>query len=449
MRFGRLSLYLSSITLLQILLSFGMQLYVVSVFGVGIQSDALYAGQTLNTIFKVLLPDTLAMVLIPLLAAKTEEDLRRSAWCLIVASVVFFIALSFLLSAASPLFTLVLVPGFSASAKHLTVSLMRVQIFGLVGSGCVAVLTALYQVRNRFVFPALSVLAGAAVGWGWLLFALKRSGDIRLAAWAQVLAFTMPAVFMAGILTRSARMEWQPVLLRETWKSMRPLLLGKAYGLAMSPIDRIIGSYLPAGSIVILSLVGRFYGAAQRTFVQGVLTPFTPYLSRSAHDADWRAFKAMSSKQFRFMVSIGVVALVGVAVSSLLWTHYVPAQPPRLIAGRISSVDLAKIWAILFWTSGALLGGCAGNALTNSFIAKGDTRTPTKVAMAALTVGVVLKIGAAYVGGIVGMAISDTCVALAACAVLWFILHKRIERYLSDAERPQFIAETSSASARA
>lgn len=445
--FGRLSIYLSGLTMLQILFSFGIQLYVVGVFGAGVQTDALYAGLTLHTMFKVLLTDTLAIVLVPLLASKSEEELSGQGWMLFITAGVGFLLVSSILAVLAPLFAMVLVPGFSEPAKHLTVSLMRVQIFGLTGAGWTAVLTALYQVRNRFVLPALSVLTGNIVAWLWLLFQIPRGGTINVAAWAQVIAFTVPALIMPGILRHNRRPRWQPLLLRDLWRQTRPLLLAKVYFLAMSPVDRILGSFLPPGSIVILSLVSRFFGAAQRTFVQGVLTPFMPQLSRLAHRGNWQEFRLISRKQVLAMVWLGIAAFVSIIAGALLCLYFVPAQPARLIVGRISSLDVAKIWTVMICMSGLLIAGAIGSALGNSFLAQGDTRTPTKVAVAGLTIGIVVKIIACYVAGIKGMALSDTIMSFAASAVLGFLLHKRLQTQI-DTARPVVLTEAEAQAAR-
>jgi peptidoglycan biosynthesis protein MviN/MurJ (putative lipid II flippase) len=97
----------------------------------------------------------------------------------------------------------------------------------------------------------------------------------------------------------------------------------------------------------------------------------------------------------------------------------------------------------MFWSCGALLGGCVGNAITNSFFAQGDTKTPTKVAMGGLTLGIILKAIGCYVGGINGMAIADTITTLSACTVLGLILYKRLQRYLANDE-PAFTAQANS-----
>jgi peptidoglycan biosynthesis protein MviN/MurJ (putative lipid II flippase) len=101
----------------------------------------------------------------------------------------------------------------------------------------------------------------------------------------------------------------------------------------------------------------------------------------------------------------------------------------------------------MFWASGAMVGGCVGNALMNSFLAQGDTRTPTKVAMVALTIGLGAKIAACYVAGIKGMAVSDTVCSIAACSVLGLILKKRLKAYTSSPAPADFLPEANRASA--
>ena len=56
-------------------------------------------------------------------------------------------------------------------------------------------------------------------------------------------------------------------------------MLSKAYFAASAPFDRLLVSFLPAGSLVIFELVGRLFAAAQRMISQGVIAPVLPQLS--------------------------------------------------------------------------------------------------------------------------------------------------------------------------
>src|SRR5262245_18277406 len=118
---GGLSVHLSAITAVQILVSFGIQLYTVTCFGAGRETDALYTGLTLPLTLIVLVIETFTVVVIPLLTSESEEELRKLGWQLFIGSTCFFLLVCSLLFVLAPLFVPLLVPGFTEAQQHLTV----------------------------------------------------------------------------------------------------------------------------------------------------------------------------------------------------------------------------------------------------------------------------------------------------------------------------------------
>ncbi|HTC94834.1 MAG TPA: lipid II flippase MurJ [Terriglobales bacterium] len=429
----RLGLYLSAITALQILVSFAMQWYVVAWFGAAREADAFYTGGTFPLMLKILLVDTLISVLVPLLAADSEDELRRNGWLLFVVITSTFVFVALGLSLASPLLIPLIVPGLSPTAKALSITLGQIQAFGLIGNAAIAVLSTLYQVRHKFIWPALSVLLSGIASSAILIWQLPHWG-IKLAAWMQVLAFTLPVILLLPVLGKSPRMQWRLRLVSETWGKMRPMILGKAYYMSAAPLDRILTSFLPPGSIVIFTLAGRFYDAVLRVVTQGVLTPFLPQLARLAHKKDWREFRSLYRRQCWAILGITCVMVVGIMVAAFVSQQVFHPYPVRPVVGRMNSADLARIWMLLVYMAGMLPCAAVANALANTYYAQGDTGTPTKIGAVAFTIGLGMKALGWYFGGIKGMALSVTLWAMLSCIMLAYLIAKRVSGLIKQGE---------------
>jgi putative peptidoglycan lipid II flippase len=425
---------LSGITAVQILVSFGMQWYVVSQFGARMQADAFYAAATLPQIASVLLIDSLPLVLVPMLSSLSIDELREDVWQMLMVTCAALLLLSGALAVATGVLVPVLVPGFSAPAKVLTVNLTRIQLCGLTGAGATAVLTALHQVRNRFLAPPIAMLVSNLAAIAFLLFYMK-TGGITVAAWAQVIAAAAPALLLVSDAGLPRICRWNRSWLREVWRLLLPVVLGKAYYLTSAPIDRLLASFLPPGTLVMFELVSRFYAAVQRVLLQGIMTPFLPQLSRLAAMSHWRDFKDLYYSQCRLTLLFSSVA-VAVTEVGVLWV--LPSLPR--VPGAVAASDLERMAAIIACMGGVLPGLTLVNVLTNAFYSQGDTYTPTRIGAVAYTAGLALRFAGFGLAGIKGMAFAATAWVFLHCLLLHVVLRRRTQRLItgSDAGMIQF-----------
>lgn len=426
----KLALELSALTGFQILVSFAMQWYVITYFGAGVKTDALYTGATFPQLVTILLIESLTVVLVPILATCTDKELNEQGWFLIAVMGSLFLPISVLLYFALPMLIPLLVPGFSSVEKLLTLALARIQVFGLIGAACYAVLAGLYQVRERFVVPPAAVLFSGILSFALLVWQLPRFG-ILWAAWMQVFNVTLPAVLLLPALSPVIRPKFERHLVNTTWTKIRPLLLSKAYYMSSAPLDRILASFLVPGSIAIFELAGRFYTAVIRIVSQGVVTPFIPCLSRLAHEHNWSEFRRQYRKQLvmAFVPSAGVMLIVlfggGLALMLL------PSNSGRVVIGSLSAASLSKLFHVMLYMSALLPCMALVNSLVNGYYAKGDTRTPTKVGVCAFTLGVGVKIAGYYAAGIMGMALAVSVYGVLYCIVLYVLLEQQTNRLLA------------------
>jgi len=323
-----------------------------------------------------------------------------------------------------------IVPGFSHADKQRTVALAQIQVFGLIGGACYAVLAGMYQIRDRFVVPPAAIFLSALLSFAMLAWQLPRFG-IRLAAWAQVISTTLPAILLLPVLGSLTRPQLPRQIAKTMWTRVRPLLLSKAYYMTSAPLDRILASFLAPGSIAIFELAGRFYGAVTRIISQGMVTPFIPCLSRLAHEQNWAEFRSQYRKQSVMVAVPSLVVVLTVVFAGVVALRLLPATPARAVVGSLSAESLSKMFRVLVFMSGLLPCLALANSLINGYYAKGDTRTPTQVGVIAYTMGMGVKIAGYYAGGIMGMAISVSAYAVVYCMVLFIILEKQTGKLIA------------------
>jgi putative peptidoglycan lipid II flippase len=431
-----LGLQLSAITGLQILASFGMQWYVVTLLGAGAATDALYAGAVFPQVATVLLIESLTSVIVPLLAAHRDKDAEQTTWLLLSIMTVVFSALTVVLYFSIRWLIPLLVPGFAPATKALAMSLARVQVLGLVFGALTAPLSALCQVRSRFRLTALSSLAGLAIGCLLLVTGLKRFG-IELAAWAQVVATGIPTLILLPFAGRIRVATWQPETMRIIYSRVKPLVFSKGFYMLSIPVDRFLASFLAPGSIVVLELANRFYTAVLRVLTQGVLTPFLPTLSRYAHENRWAEFRRVNRRQVLFMAIPASLVVVCVVAGSFAVMSWASAQHGIRVAGNLTADKVGLIALVLVYMSGLVPAVACSAAYTSAFFAQGDTRTPARIGVAFFIVGFACKVAGFFLGGLKGIAFAVTLWAIGQTAVTGYLLQRKLEKLaLVAADQP-------------
>jgi putative peptidoglycan lipid II flippase len=427
-----LGLLLSSLTGLQIVAALGLQGYLIAKLGAGAATDAFYAGGTLAQVIAAIAIDTLAVVLVPLFSTCTAEQQRTHGWLMCAVAMAGFTALALVLAPAAQIVTSLLVPGFSEEARALTADLTRVHLLGLGGTACTVVISAIHQVRGHFVRPPVAALVSSLAAWIVVVWTID-VGGIVAAAWAQVLAFTLPALLLLPGLGRPPRHGWEPRILLDVGRRLGPLVAARGYFLISAPLDRWLVSFLPAGSLVLFEIVSRVFGAIQRVFTQGVLIPVLPHLSRVAHAQDWHAFTALYRRMASAMGVIGVMAVVGLEVGALVGMSWL-GDSGRQVLGRISAGDLREIAWLAMLMSGILPGQIVISALSGAYYAQGNTRSPSRIAAVAFTFGTGLKVLGFWLFGIQGLAFAVTVWSVAHCAALALSLRREVAQLVRQQE---------------
>src|SRR5882672_11293037 len=161
-----------------ILVTLLFQWYVITQLGVGLETDALFAGMAVPQIILLVVSSSLTHVLVPLLATEDSGTFRQNAWGFFLGISGIFAVLALLLSVSAGFWVPWLVPGFSKAGQSLTVSLTRIQLLGMIFTAAVSVLWSVYHARQQFIWVELSTLLSSAIGLALLFKILPVYGVV-------------------------------------------------------------------------------------------------------------------------------------------------------------------------------------------------------------------------------------------------------------------------------
>ena len=420
-----LGLSLGAIAGINILVTFAYQWYVLTTIGPGPATDALFAGMMVPQLVLVIVSGSLNYVLVPLLAVEEGEARARSAWTYVQGIGVGCLALVFLLMLGAPVWVPLTVPGFSPSVAHLAVQLTRIQLFGVAFTAVTGVEWALHHARQEFVRAEGSGVVASVAGLAFIVFALPRMG-ITAAAWGSLIRSGLQMLILLPGMGPYRRPQWNHPGLKVGLRRTAPLTGGQVYYKSDALLDRFFASLAPPGILSLYHVSQQLYASASMVLNRAIVAPVVPQLSRLASLNEWPSFTAQVRRRLVVMFSVTLAGsagliLVGHPLLALIFHH-----------GEFTPARIDHLWWLLILLSGVWLGGTAGQILSTSFYAQGDTRTPTRVGIVGFTLAIGLKLFAFRHYGIEGLAVAASAYYLLNAAALLLCLRHRSRRVRSE-----------------
>ena len=241
----------------------------------------------------------------------------------------------------------------------------------------ICVITAL---ALAFLFPN----AGLAASWGFVV-----SGALQL-------GLLMWSAHGHGLLERLAPVRWIDV--KEFFKRLGPAVIGSASPQIALFADTILSSMLPDGGVSAISYADRLYQLPNGLIGVAAGTVLLPEMSRRLASSDEAG--AIDAQNRTMALTIAAAAPFVVAFLTM----------PELIVsglfmhGKFTLTDVYASADVLSAYGGGLMALVLVASARASFQARGDTKTPMRIALAALAVNVALKIALFNPLGAVGLA---------------------------------------------
>ncbi|HEX8283117.1 MAG TPA: lipid II flippase MurJ [Pyrinomonadaceae bacterium] len=401
--------------------------YIVARTGLNVETDAFFASAALPQFAFLLLSATLPPVLVPLLATRGAEKLREDAWVFFLLTTGLFGVVGACLYATCGVWAPLLVPGFSAAGKSLTVGLTKIQIVSMVLNAGIVTLWAVQHARRRFVWVELSGVLANLAGLLFLVYALPRFG-ITAAAWNTVFYNCLKLAFLAPALGRWRRPAWPSPAVKEAWRLFKPLLPGQAYLRAEPLLDRFLASLGGAGSLSLLYVAQQVYANVTLVTSKAMVAPLAPRLAVEADTGEWRGYRRA------YRVRLLLIALLSALGVSLLLAFGPHALRLSIGHAGVTAENVHTLWLVMVVLAGAFAGGVSGQVASGAFYAMGDTKTPTKVSAVIYTLYLPLKIAAFLGYGLLGLAAMMSAYFMTNFVVQLALLEGAVARKLSAAE---------------
>ena len=392
---------LAALAVANVPIQFAFQWYPLLRLGAGAETDALFAAMVLPQIVLAVVGGSLSQVLVPLLANQSSEAFGEQAWTFFQSIGLLLGAIALLLGATAGVWVPWTVPGFSPATLVLAIALARIQLVGMVFSGLLAVGWSSYQARHRFIWVELSTclcgLAAVAV-----MVATIAAHGVAAVAWAASLRSILQVALLLPGLGRYKTPRWRSPATLEAWRRLRVLVVGTVYYKTDQLVDRFLASMAPVGQLSLLYLGQQLYGAGNLVLNKAIAGPMLPMLAQRAENGDWDGFRRVSRSRLAWVTGLTTFGYVVTLVAGR------PLIRLGLGYGRFGAQDVSTLWMLLIALAGVLIGGAAGQVLTLSFYAYGNTTTPTKVGVFGFSVGLALKIFAFRAWGVLGVALATS-----------------------------------------
>ncbi len=379
-----------------VMLGAAQQAYAVLHLGAGVETDALFAALAVPTFVLAVLNTAVANVVVPILAGEEQERARRDSWTFLWWVTAAFVVLGLVLAVLAPVWMPYLAPGIDGADRDLAVDLSRIQMVAMVLNAQGTVVACCCQAGRRFRRPAVAMVVGGAFGLAASVVLLPTFG-VHGAAWAEVVRLGVTFALIVVALGRPVPPSWRSPALTSALSRMRPLVLGGLYYRSDVIVDRMLASLTPAGGLTLLALGTRLYGVGAQVVGSAVTVPALTDLAVD-HKNDMPArFERRWRRTLRTTVAITAAGWALVCAGAI-------ALAAMGGVGTFDTDDATRLAVVLVLLGGVLVGAAAGQVVSGAHYARGDTRTPTIIAVVAFTIGVILKVLGVLAFGLGGLA---------------------------------------------
>ncbi|MHC4422870.1 MAG: murein biosynthesis integral membrane protein MurJ, partial [Planctomycetota bacterium] len=296
---------------------------------------------------------------------------------------------------------------FADSEQQLVLRLTMITLPYMPMVCLVAILGSMLQVHGRFA-PSAAVpvvmnlcLIAAVVGLVELFGDRNQGGHITAVAASLLVAGALQLTWMAWSLrdrkwlVRGASGAWAPM--KDVLRQAGPMILGLGVLQLNVFLDGLIASYpttvgptvfgfdypLREGAMAAVSFAQRLYQFPLGVFGIAVATAIFPALARQSDDPE--AFSDILRRGLRLVVFIGLPASVGLMLVGPLLVRVI------FEGGLFGAGDSQRVAFVLYGYAAAVWAYSMIHVLTRAFYARGDSKTPVKVAVGMVLLNLALN----------------------------------------------------------
>ena len=322
-----------------------VDLVIAASFGLSVRTDCLFVAYTLPLIVEAVFYPACQSGLVPVFVRQMASREVPYKWTMLSTAfnlaLLSSAALAVLGIATAPVAVWMLAPGLDPSVHDLTIDLMRLLFVSTATVGPIGVMKAFLNASGLFTPPAalelfrgVTILCVVSVGYG--------SYGVHAVACGYAIAGFLQLAILAGAIVRRLGWGYRLTIRPEAFKSSH---VGRLFVVPCADcllsqlilvVERVIGSFLPVGSISAISYGHRLASVATTVLFGGV-----EVVSLSSMAADIREGTVAHLKRAKdtFVAGLRLVCMLGIPVAIVVWVWRYPLVQLLLERGAFGSQD--------------------------------------------------------------------------------------------------------------
>lgn len=413
------------LTLVGRLLGFFRSIYLSSLYGTGMESDAFNIAATIPLTLFLVVPGAVNAILIPTMRGLMEKQQRTTELyhkMLTVILVIFVVLAGMGVGFSRELAAMF---GLSGAKLEMTADMLRWMWPSAIFIGLTGLWSSICNSHQHFFTPTLGTVANGAVVIVSMYVLVPIYGPNGLAI-ATTLGYLAAMLTMIPTLRRFGydhrlSFAWKnDEALKGMGERVIPILIGAVVAQATTFLERGFAEGVGTGVISALANANQIVQMPMAIFVGAFTLPLFPLLASHVKRGEMKEMKQILQKGLAYLLILLIPVTVGLALY---------AEPIVRLAFQRGAFDEYSValtaWALPFYGLG-LYFLAARDLLTRAFYALENTRTP--VVIGAIGIGVYAAANWLLIPwmGHGGIALANALSALSQAVLLFIWLWKAV-----------------------
>lgn len=314
--------------------------------------------------------------------------------------------------------------GFSVESIEMAVNFTRITLTSIFVSSIIFVFNGFIQSNNNFNFPSFVSIPVNIVAT--LLIIISSKTNVIILAWSVVISLVVQLLLLYYKAKKYGfqykyKLDFKNEYLSQTLIMALPLIIGISVNQINVMVDRTIASAITVGGISALNYANKLNMFVYGTLVIAITTVIFPKLSRFAANNSIQMLIKEASKAISLIILLVLPATVGAMLfnDEIVKLIFLRGEFDRNATQLTSG-------ALFFYSIGMVFVGMR-EVVSRCFYAVNDTKIPTRNAIVAVIVNIILNLLLSRYIGINGLALATSISAILSAILLSVEFKKRFQ----------------------
>lgn len=419
---------LTLVNVFSVIFSFIQEAVFANYYGTAVEADAYTIAIQIPVILFSVVTTAVQTVIIPIYSknyyGKSKEEAANFAcnFISIITIITLVIVCIFEIFADGVIY--IFSPGLSAPIHDLAVNMSRIVFPTMIFTQLMAINAGILNVHKSFVLPALTSNILNTVFVVSVVFLSDKFG-IYAAVLGNAVGIFCEVIY--SIIIRRKWVKYRFILnfrdkqIKSAVEMMIPVFIGIGAAEINKIIDRIVASFLIAGSIASLSYASKLTSSVSTLLITGVSTVIYPQLAQKASQKDYDGL----SETFNISLSFYILLILPIICGGF----FLRKELISLVfeRGAFSKESVLTVAPLFVCYLVCLLFTAFRQVSSRLFYSMGDSKTPMKNSLIGIGINIVLNIVLAYFFGAMGLAMATTI----STAVISFLILKDAKKIVN------------------